>query len=72
MLKFGDDIPENNFDILISNNKKCKSVPCIIPKMEAFVDTQLRIWPCYNIALDGHGDDYPKVEELMLGQFQPG
>jgi len=74
MEKFGEDIPINNFEVLTSDFKEwkeTKNLPCIIPRMEAFIDTRLRVWPCCNIAQDSLGDE-ERVDELMMGRIPKG
>jgi len=72
--KFGEAIPTNNFDVLQSDFSLWNSthnLPCIIPRMEAFIDTRLRVWPCCNLAQDAHGDE-ERAERLKMGTFIQG
>jgi len=72
--EFGSVIPINNFNVLIENFfmfNECKDLPCIVPRMTAFIDTRLRVWPCCNLCQDSKGDE-ERVKELLMGQFEGG
>lgn len=74
LCEYGQKIPINNWDVLASDWQEFRgsvNLPCIIPRMEAFIDTRLRVWPCCNIAQDSMGDEN-RVDWMQLGQFKPG
>jgi len=72
--EFGGAFPINNFDVLIEDFKtynSAENIPCVIPRMEAFIDTRLRVWPCCNIAQDSFGDE-ERANDLLMGMIHHG